>query len=239
MLGSGGESLNRRVFATWSAVLLLCGSWLCLAPQALAAWLAVAAIAATFVGVRRKQRALELHGMVYLSTAAAVSGLFTWCANTLALASPAAPTWIVCFVAACAVLCYAAEKHVTEEPWTMQWFHIAAAFLVTVAAAALLVSGTVRLIAFMVEPGVHHIALIRTLIACAAALALAFSGAHWNRKELTRIGYAILVLVAAKLLLEDMRHGHLAFITASIFIYAISLIAVPRLARLGQRVANP
>ena len=239
LFGSGCDPLNRRVFATWSVALLLCGCWLCLAPPTMAACLGAAAIAATILGVRLRRQTLELHGMVYLIVAAAVSGLLTWCANTLALASPAAPTWVVCAVAACAALCYAAEQHAADEPWTLQWLHIAAALMATVAAAALLVSGLVRLVAFMVEPGVHHVALIRTLIACVAALALAFSGAHWGRKELTRIGYAILVLVAAKLLLEDMRHGHLAFITASIFVYAISLIAVPRLARLGQRVAQP
>jgi hypothetical protein len=68
-----------------------------------------------------------------------------------------------------------------------------------------------------------------------AALALAYSGAHWRRMELTRIGYATLVLAAAKLVLEDLRHGHLEFIAASIFLFAVTLMAVPRLARMGSR----
>jgi hypothetical protein len=34
---------------------------------------------------------------------------------------------------------------------------------------------------------------------------------------------------------EDLRHGHLAFIAASIFIFAITLLVVPRVARMGQR----
>jgi hypothetical protein len=33
-----------------------------------------------------------------------------------------------------------------------------------------------------------------------------------------------------------MRHGRLEFIAASIFLFAITLIAVPRLARAGQRM---
>jgi hypothetical protein len=36
-------------------------------------------------------------------------------------------------------------------------------------------------------------------------------------------------------LLEDLRLGHLEFIAASIFLFAITLIAVPRLARIGQK----
>jgi predicted tellurium resistance membrane protein TerC len=88
--------------------------------------------------------------------------------------------------------------------------------------------------ALSVSPGPHHLAFIRTLTICVAALALAFSGAHWRRVELTRIGYATLALVAAKLVLEDMRHGHLEFIAASIFLFAVTLIAVPRIARMGH-----
>jgi predicted tellurium resistance membrane protein TerC len=66
-------------------------------------------------------------------------------------------------------------------------------------------------------------------------LALAFSGSHWRRVELTRIGYAVLALVAVKLLLEDLRHGHMEYIAASIFLFAVTLIVVPRIARMKQR----
>jgi hypothetical protein len=104
------------------------------------------------------------------------------------------------------------------------------------AAAALLVQGLMGLTALSVNPGAHHLAFIRTLTICVAALALAFSGAHWRRMELTRIGYATLVLVAVKLVFEDLRHGHLGFIAASIFLVAVTLIAVPRIARMGHRV---
>jgi uncharacterized membrane protein SirB2 len=99
------------------------------------------------------------------------------------------------------------------------------------AIAALLVEGLVRLIAFGVSPQAHHLALIRTFAICAIVLALAFSGARWRRMELTRIGYFALALVAAKLIFEDLSHGHLAFIAASIFLFAVTLIAVPRVAR--------
>jgi len=66
------------------------------------------------------------------------------------------------------------------------------------------------------------------------AFALAFSGSRWRRVELTRIAYATLALVAVKLLFEDLRHGQLEFIAASIFLFAITLIAVPWLARMDK-----
>jgi hypothetical protein len=53
--------------------------------------------------------------------------------------------------------------------------------------------------------------------------------------ELTRMAYAALGLVAAKLLLEDMRLGHLEFIAAAIFLFALTLIAVPQMARMGRK----
>jgi hypothetical protein len=99
--------------------------------------------------------------------------------------------------------------------------------------AALLVHGA---FALGIAGDAFHIAFIRTFVTCALALALAFCGSRWQRVELNWIAYAALVFVAAKLLFEDLRHGHLAFIAASIFVFAVTLIAVPRLARMGQRI---
>ena len=84
-------------------------------------------------------------------------------------------------------------------------------------------------------PGAPYVAFIRTLTLCALALVLAFTGSRWRRVELTRMAYAALGLVAAKLLLEDMRLGHLEFIAAAIFLFAITLIAVPQMARMGRK----
>jgi len=80
------------------------------------------------------------------------------------------------------------------------------------------------------------VAFIRTLIICAMALGLAFAGSHWRRLELRRLAYAGLALVAAKLVYEDLRHGHMGFIAGSIFLFALTLIGVPRLTRDGERV---
>jgi predicted tellurium resistance membrane protein TerC len=84
------------------------------------------------------------------------------------------------------------------------------------------------LTSLIVHPAAHHLAFIRTLTLCAVALALAFSGAHWRRLELTRLGFAVLVLLAVKLVAEDLRHGHLGYTAASICLVAFTLIAVPR-----------
>jgi len=110
--------------------------------------------------------------------------------------------------------------------------------LAACAAAALAVVGLMSVLAWSLNPGSHQLAFIRTLTSARAALALAFGGAHWRRMELTRIGYAALVLVAVKLIFEDLRQGHLGFVAASIFLFAITLIAVPRIARMGEKAQS-
>ena len=227
---------NYQVFLCWSVALLLSGCLLCLPAFSASASLGVAAVAGTIIGVRLNRLSLQFHGMVYLLSAAAVSGLLNYAFLALAGTLPAAPSISICVVSACAILCYAAGKCCEGEARSQQLLHTVFAVLAIAAAAALLVQGLMALTALSVNPGAHHLAFIRTLTICLAALALAFSGAHWRRMELTRIGYATLVLVAAKLVFEDLRHGHLEFIAASIFLFAVTLIAVPRIARMGHRV---
>jgi hypothetical protein len=83
--------------------------------------------------------------------------------------------------------------------------------------------------------GESHVAIIRTLITCAVALALAYSGSRWRRIELRWIAYGVLALVTVKLLVEDLHHGHPGSIAVSISLYAVALIAIPRMARMGWR----
>ena len=48
---------------------------------------------------------------------------------------------------------------------------------------------------------------------------------------MTRLAYVALAFIAAKLIFEDLRHGHMEFIAGSIFFSRITLIAVPSLVR--------
>jgi len=230
------ERRNSLVFASWSAALFLAGSLMCVPQEWQPLWLTVAAVAATFASTRLQRFALELHGMVLLLAGAWISGLLKEVFDALAGTMPGAPGMGVSVVSAGAVVCYAVIKPCDEGKWTRQLLSIVFSALAIAALASLTVQGLAWLTALRVIPGAHHFAFIRTLTVCAAAIALAYSGAHWRRMELTRIGYAALALLAVKLVLEDLRHGHLAFIAGSIFLFAITLIVVPRVARLGQKV---
>jgi uncharacterized membrane protein YuzA (DUF378 family) len=223
---------NFQVYSSWAACLLLTGCLLCLPPFWLAACLALAALAAT---VSHSRLALKVHGLVFLLAATVTSRLMEYAFHALAGALPVSLTASVCLVAACAMICSAAGKRGSPESWMQQLIRLATAALAVFALAALLVEGLLRFVALRRPPEAHHVAFIRTLVLCALALALAKAGSRWRRVELTRIAYATLGLVAAKLLLEDLPLGHLEVIAASIFLFAITLIAVPRLARIEQK----
>ena len=226
---------NFRVFAAWSAALLLAGALWSLPLDWAAAALGMAALVTVHFGVRKGSAALGLHGVLYLSAAAAASGLLEYAFRALAGPSLSKPTWSIFFISGCAVLCYAAGNEVRGENWRQQVLHLVPVLLAAWATAALMAQGLLRLTAFFITPDVFHVAFIRTFAVCAVALGLAFGGARWRRSEMTRIAYAALAFEAAKLLFEDLRHGRMEFIAASFFLFAITLIGVPRLARLKPK----
>ncbi len=227
---------NYQVIATWSAILLLAGCTLCIPPNWSSVCLSSAAVAATFQGVRLGRLDFQFHGLLFLLVAAASSGLLNYALLTLTGTVPAAPSVSMYLAAIAALSCYVTGRFSQAKAWSQQALHTVLALVAIASVSAMLVQGVMTLVALSTNPGAHHLAFVRTLIVCAAALVLAYSGAHWRRVELTRIGYATLALVAAKLVLEDLRHGHLGFIAASIFLFAVTLIAVPRLARMRKPV---
>jgi len=226
---------NYHVFATWGATLFLAACLLCKAPLWQTVCLGEAAIAAILAAAMLDRVTLRTHGLVFLAAAALVSGLPAYTFNALAGVVPPAPSWNASLAALCAVVCYVAGQPTEKQHHGPRLPHLLPAALAVCALAALFVQGVFWLTALRIAPDVFHLAFIRTLIACALALGLAFCGSRWQRTELIWIAYATLALVAVKLVFEDLRHGHMEFIAASIFFFAVTLIAVPRLARLGQR----
>jgi len=227
---------NPQVYAAWGTGLLLTGSLLCLSPLGIALCLGLAAIAATLLGVRQNRLTLQVHGLLLLLAMAISSGLLGYGLQALAGTLPDHLAAGVPVAALCAVACYAGGISAPSETWKQQLLQLIPAAVSICAAAALLVYGLLFLAAQRIAPEPYHIAFIRTLILCTVALSAAFAGSHWHRLELTRIAYAALALVAVKLVLEDLRHGRLEFIAAAFFLFALTLIAVPRLAREGHKV---
>lgn len=231
LLRGAPEPRNFHVFALWSAGLLLAGILLSFPPAWAVALLAAAAMGSAILAGRMCCITLECHGIIYLTAAALTCGLLEYSFQALAGTMPGKVAWSILLVSGCALFCYLAAREREGEAWQQQTLHLASALLAVCAASALAAHGTVRLLALRITPDVFHVALIRTLVLCGLALGLAFAGSHWHRPEMRRIAYAALGFLAVKLLFEDLRHGRLEFIAASIFLFALALIGVPRLAR--------
>jgi hypothetical protein len=226
---------NHQVYAAWATALLIAGSILCMPPFGQALCLALAAIAFTLLGERLQRLTDQAHGLVLLAAAAIASGLLDYAFHSLAGTLPYILTPGASVALVCALGCYAAARPALTEARMRHALRLIPASLVACTLAAMLVHLLLSLAALRIVPEVQHIAFLRTLSICTVALALAFAAARWRRPELKIIAYAALALVAAKLVLEDLRHGHFEFIAASIFLFAISLILVPRLAPVAQK----
>ena len=230
---------NFRVYTAWSAALLLLGSFFCLPQIWLAIWLGILAVIATWIGARRTRSSLEFHGSVFLAASAFFSGLLEFDYRSLIGSLPTAPTWILGVIFASAVLCYGFGGRAGKEHWRQFLSNLISAGLAAGTGAALAVFVLSRAIAHLrtlsVALDAGPIELIQTLVTCLIALGLADGGSRWRRRELTPLAYTTLVLVAAKILLQDVRHGHLIFIAASFFLYAATLLLLPRLAGQGRK----
>ncbi|HUH64373.1 MAG TPA: hypothetical protein VLZ50_15310 [Terracidiphilus sp.] len=231
---------NYCVFAMWGIALLAAGTFWCLPANGMAACLAVTALAATALAARLNRTMLELHAAIYLIAAGVASRFFQYTLLTLAGTRLASGSWAIYLVSTGALLCFFVDKATGREEWRQQLLRFIPALIASAAAAALMVHALLRLAAMGLAPGVIHVALSRTLTVSVLALALSYSGSRWRRPELTSIAYVALAFLAAKLLFEDLRNERMEFIAASIFLFAMTLIAVPRLARpVSDRRSHP
>jgi hypothetical protein len=154
--------------------------------------------------------------------------------NALAGTVPKAPVWGVWIVLFSAVLCYAIGAREPENQSSRRLLWVVPAVMVGFTAAALAVVAVVWVAAGPLEISAPHLSVVRTIVNCVLALALAFLGSHWKRLELGWIAYAAVAFGTLKLIFEDLRFGNAASLVFSLLFYGLILILLPRLMRRGQ-----
>ena len=225
---------NRRVSATWAAALLLTGSFLLFPANFQVPILCLMAAAASFVYTRTRKLSLGMHASFYLVAAAAVSALPAYAESALAGSVPAAPGWTVWMVVISAGVCYATGLWGGKDQGKRQFLWMVPAALVGFAGAALAVAALVWLFTSRVQANASRLAVVRTIVNCALAMALGFLGSRWKRVELGWVAYAAVVFGTLKLLFEDLRFGNAASLVVSLLFYGLILILLPRIMRRGQ-----
>ena len=229
---------NFRIFAVWAAALWL-GGLLVLAPEpVLPAMAGISGLAAIVIAGRMRALTIELQGVLFLAIGAFASGALLYVYNALAGAMPGLPGWPLSIVILCAVLACSMADESSAETAVKRVLRFIPALIASFGLEAISVRCLHGLLTLVLIPGAFHIALLRTLTLCAFSMALAWGGARLGRIQLSRVGYCALAFATAKLLFEDLRHGHLEFMAASIFLVALTLIIVPRLARPRPTLPN-
>jgi len=230
------ELRNYRVYAGWSAALVLAGSFLILPPHLASVLLGILAVLLTAVGVRIERLMPGYQGFAYLAAAALVSGLLRYITSVMDGTLPSVSAWTIWLVAACAILCYGIGGRSQRELWNQKLLHLLLALLASSVVASILAAALAGIIALAMRPSDSQIAIVRILVVCFLALALAYSGRKWQRMELVWTAYFALIFAAAKLLFEDLHHERSGTIAISLFVYALTLIIVPRLGRMARQL---
>ncbi|MBS1802848.1 MAG: hypothetical protein JST28_05745 [Acidobacteria bacterium] len=231
------ERRSFSVFAIWSAALLATGSICALPTLGGAVLLAVASAASIYLATRIQSGMLLFHGTIFLTTAAILSRLPEYLYGSLAGIPPAHPSSGIVVIAICAMGSMLLSKSKSVGVWEKVLRTILAAIAICSSTALALHGVFTGAFALGMTHG-HHAAFLRTLTICTVALAIAFIGARWHRPELTHLSYAALALIGIKLLLQDLRTGHMGLMAASIALFAVTLMGVPRLVRLGVQRAR-
>jgi hypothetical protein len=233
------DQRNFWVFGTWCAALVVAGAaWTMPSGVAAAMLLAIAGCAAFFLGAHINSRMLELHGAVFLCAAVAISEMPRYVFGALASSLPDRPKMSVFVISIAAALAFIGDRELEGSPRTAKVLQFVPALVAACGVSALLAHGVFALSALAVVPEAQHLAFLRTLTVSIMSLSFAFAGSRWGWVAMTRLAYVALVFVAAKLLFEDLRHGHMVFIAGSISLFAISLIAVPRMVRWGAKARH-
>lgn len=219
--------VNRRTehtYAVWGLTLLLAGSAILFSSGPLTAVWGSLAILAMSMGRRTGRIVLRAHACVYLIGAALVSGLLQYCYSvsvdprtTLATIAPAA-----ILVAFAAALCYAESGAI----------RIPAAIVAALLCWSALAFGSGTLASLRIDAAA--LPTLRTTLLCAVAIGMVLAGSRWGRGELLWLQYPVMLLGAAKLLLEDFPSGRPAALALSLLSYGGALILLPR-CRLGAQ----
>lgn len=223
---------NFHLFSFWAVALLAAAVWLLIPVQAASVLLALLGVALLLAGRYSRLNVLDWQGLTLLAVGSGASGLMLFGFAVLAGAMPPAPGLQIFLIAICLAGGYGVVQECAADGWARQVVPLLAVLLAAFAFLALVARGLVGAIGAAMTLDVFHIALLRTGVLCVTAVLLAWGGAHLRRHQMVRVAYIALAFVAAKLLFEDLRHGNLTFIAASLFLVALTMMAVPRLGKI-------
>ncbi|MCC6738192.1 MAG: hypothetical protein IT452_04040 [Planctomycetia bacterium] len=235
-----GSGAAFHYFAGAALVLAVSGARLLLGEVALGACCLGLAVLTSLLGARYDRASLRLHAAVYLSVVALSGPMAARCAQ--GLFGNALGTWppfdrLSGAVVLLSLVCYAIMLLFKRRREEAGWYTRIPEAVLAAWAGLGLAGGTARLLLPSVAgaPGpaadTGAAAALRTGTLAALCVALAALAKRLARPELRWLTYALLVVGAAKLVLEDLPGGRPATWFLGLALYGGSLLAVPRWVR--------
>jgi len=233
-----GAGRNFYTYSTFGILLALAGSRILFSGIAAAGVWSALAIAAIWAGGRFERLTLQVHGVIYLLLALAVSGAPQQAAAFLlgSAAWPGDRLVALLIGALTSALAYALAVRY-RQPGTASWnsetlrLVLAATFLGLTAGA--IAGGLTGLYHAVTGPESSHAycATLRTSVVVISSVLLAWLGPRLGRLELTRLVYPAMVLGGYRLLTQDLYQDRKVALFLSLLIYGATLTALPKLRR--------
>ena len=240
-----GRGLNFFYYAWLGLLLTFIGSALVVSGQWLPYLWCGLGVAAAITGGHFDRWTLRLHCAAYLVGAAVVTGLPA--AIFAAFVAPQTPTWqdwttpgvIVWLVTTvCYGLLVAAQRGRKVSRWRRSPRFLVATLALTGAGVLLVTALSVWLTGVISGPETGIVAAIRTAVLAGTAVLLAAVGRRQLFVELSWFTSPLLVLIAPKMLFEDLRQGTPISLFVGFACYGIALIVAPRLRRHKAHAAS-
>jgi hypothetical protein len=238
----GSHGRNFYTYSTFGILLTLAGSRILLSGAAApAAWL-VLAIGCIGAGGFFGRLTLQVHGAVYLLLALASSGALEQAGDFLLGETAAWPGEHAAAVGAgalAAAVCYLlVVRHRPAErgAWGVQAFRLVVAGALVWLAAGVAAGTLTAAYHALFGAGASHAycATLHTGVLAGAALLLAWAGSRWNRLELSRLIYPVMIAGAYRLVVEDLHQDRKAALFLSLLLYGAALTLLPRLHRIAD-----
>jgi hypothetical protein len=220
-----------HVFSCWAALLFIAGAWLLLPTGAFSIVVAVAAFGAAWISARSRRFTPPLHAFGYLLAACYSSGLLMYYFDLLFDGLPPKPSFNVILIALLTLGCSWAVWQLRGDQWQHRLVRLSFTILATFCVAAFAILGTISVLWRSAPPDAPRLAVARTLVLCATGLALALFGSKFTTPELVWTAYGVMALCTLKLLFEDLRTGSTGSMAASLFLYGMVWLILPRLVR--------
>lgn len=227
------QNLNLHVYATLAFLLVLGGTFALASGVILVTVWSAWVLGCCWTGWAIRQRVLRIHGAILLLIASLVSGADVQPAAQL-FGAGGAPVFSLAsgIVAVAAFFSYLALLRAVEDRTVALAISANLAWVAVGLATCGLIAvwqGVMRFESKNV-PG----ATLGTAALTLLAVAMAWGGVKWRRKELIWLVYAFMIVAGAKLLLVDLHLDHTLPIVVSLLLYGGALTLLPQILRKGN-----